>query len=495
VPAQHWRPSFCHLRLARSLLTPPAMRILAAALIGLASCGGDVSGPGGDDGGGPVADADPDAPDAGPPLPACEAPGPATFTVDPDVVLARNFVGYGGQMNNNLYAAITEAKGVTDENVGQVEAKVMALAPDHVRIFWDPDGDADRTQSFERVVELAQRAGATINITWWHGPYPDPDAQMKAFADELGHLIQERQLDAVRAITIQNEVNSTSIPQSLYEDLYRSLDSHLRAAGLRDQIDFVCGDLVRDGQLSWFQYMAANMTDVCDAWSIHIYWDYFDSQKLVDRLTEVRAIVNELPEAAHKPLQVTEFGVRGYRADGEPQPGHDEDGELIGRTNVNGFQHAVFNILSARLGYVATLKWDIYFAMYDDAEQYYNMIGIPPDFVLKPVYHATQAFTRTTAPGWDIVKVSGEQSAALVSALRGPRGDTTVFALNKDYGARRFSVTGLPPGVPFRVVVWHGAEADGGLTSQEIVSSDDCRVEFLVPKQSFAAVTTVDPGL
>src|SRR6185503_6637824 len=153
-------------------------------------------------------------------------------------------------------------------------------------------------------------------------------------------------------------------------------------------------------------------------------------------------------------------------------------------------------ILAARLGYVSVLKWDVYFAMYDDAEQYYGMIGIPPDFFLKPVYFASQAFTKTTEPGWDIVRVAGEQSSGLVSALRGPRGDTSVFALNKDYGARKYAVTGLPPGVPLHVIVWHGEDGgDGGLTASEKVSSDDCRAEITVPKRSFAVITTLDPGL
>jgi hypothetical protein len=46
------------------------------------------------------------------------------------------------------------------------------------------------------------------------------------------------------------------------------------------------------------------------------------------------------------------------------------------------------------------------------------------------------------------------------------------------------------------LVVWHGHDGDGGLTAdKEIVSSDNCRISFIVPKRSFAAVTTLDPGL
>jgi hypothetical protein len=39
------------------------------------------------------------------------------------------------------------------------------------------------------------------------------------------------------------------------------------------------------------------MSDLLDAYSIHVFWDYWDTQKLVDRLTEVRAIVDALPES------------------------------------------------------------------------------------------------------------------------------------------------------------------------------------------------------
>ena len=28
--------------------------------------------------------------------------------------------------------------------------------------------------------------------------------------------------------------------------------------------------------LNWFEYMAENMNDVLDAYSVHIYWNYWD---------------------------------------------------------------------------------------------------------------------------------------------------------------------------------------------------------------------------
>ena len=46
------------------------------------------------------------------------------------------------------------------------------------------------------------------------------------------------------------------------------------------------GDLVRGpdvgapNQDAWFQYLATRMSDILDAYSIHVFWDYWDTQKL-----------------------------------------------------------------------------------------------------------------------------------------------------------------------------------------------------------------------
>jgi hypothetical protein len=429
-----------------------------------------------------------------PDYPSCDAPGPAEITVDVTDVIAPRFVGFGGQFNNNAYAQVSIDAGVTAETVGEMEEKTIALGPDHVRIFWDPDGTPDNTQSFERTVDLAQRAGASINVTWWHGPYPDPAAQMKAFSDELVRLVQDLGYDAVRYITIQNEVNSTKVTMEVYEQLYRLLDEYLTAANLREHFTFVCGDLLRDGQAAWFDYMATNMADVCDGYSVHIYWEYWDTPKLSERLTEVRAIVDGLPPASQRPLYVTEFGVRGYKNVGEPSPGVHADGTLIARTNINAYQHAWFNILAARLGYVSTLKWDVFFAKYDNATHYWSLIGAPPEWFLKPVYHSTRAFTHSVDAEWDIVRAKGGDDGTLAAAFRGPHGEVTTFTLNKTEQAKELTVSGYPPSTPHHVVVWHG-EAEGNLTSEVVTTTEACQTTFTVPRKSFVAVTTRDPKL
>jgi hypothetical protein len=89
------------------------------------------------------------------------------------------------------------------------------------------------------------------------------------------------------------------------------------------------------------------MSDIIDAYSIHVFWDYWDTPKLQQRLTEVRTIVDSLPAAGRKPLYVTEYAVRGIRAYGGatlPEPGVFADGTPMRKANINGFQHLWFDV-------------------------------------------------------------------------------------------------------------------------------------------------------
>ncbi|MDB4955585.1 MAG: hypothetical protein JWO36_3154 [Myxococcales bacterium] len=429
-------------------------------------------------------------------LPACTTPGSATYTMDPGHVIAPDLVGFGAQYNANAYAAISAAAGITPQNVIEMEDKTIAMRPQHVRVFWSSTATPDQVESFERTITLAERSGASVNVTYWHGPYPDPAGQMTAFSNELVRLIHDLGHDAVREITIQNEVSSTLVTQPLYEQLYRNLDQDLRTAGIRDHIKFVCGDLLRTNQASWFDYLATHMTDVCDAYSVHIYWNYFDVPYMVTRVTEVHDIVAAMPASARKPIYVTEFGVRGNSPNGEADPGLYSDGQLLERTNENAFQHAWFNVLATRLGFVSTLKWDAFYAKYDQGSQFYSAIGAPPEWFVKPVYYATQLFTSSVAPGWSSVGVTGGTGAAdtrLLTGFSGPNGAAAVVALNKGRAATTVDVTGLPPGTPVQLLVWHG-EGAGNLTTRTVTTTDQCQITFTVPARSVAAVTTLVPS-
>jgi hypothetical protein len=432
------------------------------------------------------------------------------FALDPTQVLVPSLGGYGAQLNQNVYAAISRQIGVTDENLPDMEAKTIALHPGLVRIFFNGNAynDADLMQSFVRTVQLAQRAGSTINITWAGGGESTPDTTMARFAGVLVDLVKNRGITRLRWVTVENEPNSSRITMQQYDALYRALDRDLAAAGVRKQIRFMGGDLVQaksplgETQAQWFTFLATNMADLLDAWSIHVYWDYWDTEKLVRRLTQVRQIVDALPADQRRPLYVTEFSARGLRAlNGAtfPEPGVYADGTPLPATTINAFQHAWFDVLAARLGYAGTIKWDGYAAKYDRGTQDYSLIGPPTQgWPLRPVYHVTRLFTSTTRPGWKVVGIAGSSGTKLVAAYAAGK-QTTAIGLDTS-GATlatpsttvvSYAIGGLPRGTSFQLYVWN-PDGSGAIAAPTVVQSDAAgMVQVTAPLQSVFAVTTL----
>jgi hypothetical protein len=235
------------------------------------------------------------------------------FTLARDRGLVGNFDGYGGQFNQHVYAKISGPP----PDLPNLETKVLALQPQFVRIFFNTSEwtNADRMESFVRTVELAQRAHAEINITWQGSTFEFAMRNMGRFAAVLEGLLQNRAGESLW-VTLFNEPNTTQRTLAEYEQVYRQLDGRLRDRGVRGRVQFMGGDLVRSeygpSQADWFKYMAGRMGDLLDAWSIHVYWDFWDSDKIDQRLLrEVRTIFSTIPAEQRRPLYVTEFGVRG----------------------------------------------------------------------------------------------------------------------------------------------------------------------------------------
>jgi hypothetical protein len=290
--------------------------------------------------------------------------------------------------------------------------------------------------------------------------------------------------------------------------LFRS-DARLRAAGVREQLRFMGGDLVGtvsplgQTQDQWFAFMASRMADLLDAWSVHIYWDYWDTPKIERRLVEVRQIYDALPAAGRKPLYVTEFSARGIRTLGGvtyPDPGVFADSVPIAQTNINAFQHAWFNVLASKLGYYGTIKWDAYFAKYDRGTQVYYMIGSPQEgWPLRPAYHLTRLLTRAVPAGWKVVGLDGASGTQLLAGYTGPNGGVAIIGLDTA-GAQlnglsptqvAYNVGGVPPNTAFQLLVWN-ADGSGRLAPATTVRSDAAGVLNLsVPLHAVFAVTTV----
>ena len=431
------------------------------------------------------------------------------FRLQESATLVQSFAGYGGQFNHHVYAAISRSVGVTDDNVGDMERKMRALHPEFSRIFFNGTAfnDADRMQSFIRTVQLAQSTGTVINITWQGGVLNVANGTIPKFANVLIDLVRNRGITNLRWLTLQNEPNRTKITKQAYEAQYRALDPYIQS--IRGQVKYMGGDLVRGpdvgapDQDAWFQYMATNMADILDAYSIHVFWDYWDTQKLVDRLTEVRAIVDALPQAGRKPLYVSEYGIRGLRTfNGVPagDPGVWEDGTPMAQTNINAFQHAWFDVLAAELGYLGTSKWDSYFGKYDNGTQAYYMIGSPADgWPLDPIYNSVRLLTSTVTAGSRTVNVASvPNTSRLLAAYVGKGGEHTVVGLDTA-GAQlntvsptvmSYTIGGLPPSRSFQLTIWNAA--GDGLVGQPTPAATDAAgvVTISVPQQAVFALRT-----
>jgi hypothetical protein len=208
-----------------------------------------------------------------------------------------------------------------------LEAKVKALEPQLVRVFFheiQEKQSPDRMASFIETVELAQQAGATINITYHTAANAklQPAAYMAEFAGVLEDLVRTRGYTNVRWVTIQNEPDSTLVTLEQYNALYRALHAELVARGLRGHIGLMGGDLVESSN-------------------------------------------------------VPEFGVRGIlNVSGKPpiQPGYWQDGTPMARTNVAVFQQLWFKLVSAQLGFTGAVKWDANWGKYKPG---YNDAALP----------------------------------------------------------------------------------------------------------------------
>ena len=439
--------------------------------------------------------------------PAARATGGPEYTLDRNRGLVGSFDGFGGQLNQHLYAKISGPP----PRLADVEAKVIALEPQLVRIFFNTSAweNQDRLDSFVRTVRLADRANAEINITWQGSTFAFAMRNMDRFAELLASLLADGSIERLW-VTMFNEPNTTQRTLPEYEQVYRLLQRELRARGTRDHVRFMGGDLIRStvgaSQAEWFRYMAANMGDLLDAWSVHVYWDFWDPDKIDERLLrEVRTIFSAIPAPRRRPLYITEFGVRGMEGfEGERsfEPGFWPDGTPMSATNAAAFQQAWFNLRSAQLGYSGTVKWDVYPAKYDAGTQDHASLGpAAQGWPVRPVYRVLQLLTLTIRPrGGSIVEVvpsSGADRSKLLTAYISPANDVTILGLHADGGAIPttsnalvpYSVGGLPPNTFFRLLLWNG-DGSGTIVDKAFLATDSSgTVEFSAPLDSVFALT------
>jgi len=438
--------------------------------------------------------------------------------------------GYGTQFNHHVFANITPIpQGAADD----LEPKVDALEPQFVRIFFNdehenPTAFPDRWASFVDVVRMAHETGARINITYQTIARArlNPGPKMAEFADVLKYLVVDRGYTNVDWVTIGNEVNSTTLPLDQYENLNRLLHAELVARGIQDDVGIMAGDLVESGgggHRVWMQYIATHMADIVDAYSEHIYWNYWDVPRMEFRLRDVAKLMfEELPAEARRPVYITEFGVRGVQTNFPGKPnlpgGYYADGTPVTRTNIAAFQQLWFHVAAAQLGFDGTSKWDAYWGIYDvnrfgvPNQQAYYLIGPAEEgWPLFPTYHALRLLFQTTAPGWQILGVDpwadddwqtdvADQQEKEIAAYAGPSGELTLIGLDshgRDLNAAApespaaYSVGGLPPNTEFALAVWNAAANGENAIGVTVTTNSAGVARFSVPIHGGFALTTV----
>jgi hypothetical protein len=454
--------------------------------------------------------------------------------------LVANLTGCGVQFNQHTFAAIT---GAPSAGFPDLEEKVLRLSPQFIRLFFNQrQGDSgtgktpENKKSFLRAAKLARKTGATINVTWQSGDLVTEEARKKSmshFANALEQLVTNHQLDKLRWVTIQNEPNTLpkknkqgqippkKVTPERLDDMYRKLDTHLRAKGLRDQIRFMAGDLIRvsdkpqrDNQKLWFEHMDKNLSELLDAYSAHIYWDYFGTRpgtgpdKFEQRLQEVLRFVRGLRNTRDKPIFITEYGVRGHPGPRKlPAPGIFDDGTPEGipmsETRIAAFQQAWFLIRSMQLGYVGTIKWDCFYGMYDSGYRKKHYVIGPPTsegWIAHPTYHLLRLFTLTTDVGWRVLEVARKPAARTkqLVAAKGPGNALTVVGLDSR-GATRNAETQVDvpytidigrPNARLTLVVWNRAGGGRLAADTTVTANAGGVVRMKVPLHAVFALTT-----
>jgi hypothetical protein len=463
----------------------------------------------------------------------------------PRNVLFPSLVGYGAQFGMHLYAPVTPwPAGV---GYGNVEAKVKALEPQLVRIFYNDNWDGNANgrfpdwqtnyASFVKVVQLAQESGATIDISFQNlgNARLAPEPAMAKFADVLEELIRKDGLTNLRWAEVGNEPNDPNGAVTLdqYNTLVRALNAQLVSRGLRDHIHLMGGGLVESvpakNHYIWMKWIAENMNDVLDGYAEHIYWWYDRPGRLEYRLRDVYNLMkNELPQGQQKPQYMMEFGVRGFNTCGtKPAFANlyylDENCTEIWRTNIAAFQQLWFNIDAAQLGVAGTSKWDAFWSRYDNSSatnQLYWMIGPPTEgSPLTPTYYALSLLFHVTAPGWQIIGVepwesndwtvstyggtglitSDDQPEKELVGYAGPNGELTIVGLDTNGRAlnaasadppSQYSIGGLPSNTAFTLAIWNGTGDGTNSIAGRVTTNTAGVARFAVPLQAAFALTT-----
>ena len=335
---------------------------------------------------------------------AAPTTGGPEYTLDRSRGLVGSFGGYGGQLNQHVYAKISgPPPGSRRRGQG------VALEPQLVRIFFNTSAMGERgSHGFVRQngrARAPREGGDQRHVAGQHVRFAMRN--MDRFAD----LLEPRRRRARSSTSGSRCSTNRTQRRERCRSTSRSTDSSngiCGARGMRDRIRFMGGDLIRlDGRR-----VAGGVVPLHGG-------EHGRSPRRVvgarllgllghrqDRRTAPARGANDLQcdpcptEAPPVRHRVRRPGHGGFEGESSFEPGFWPDGTPMSATNAAAFQQAWFNLRSAQLGYSGTVKWDVYPAKYDAGTQDHASLGSAAQgWPVRPVYRVLQLTALTTGRG------------------------------------------------------------------------------------------------
>ncbi len=428
-------------------------------------------------------------------------------------VLCSEFLGFGTEFNPFIHTYTNEAF-VQEADMETLESLVEELRPQLVRIFiylnWWRNGEKDMLSSLERTLQLAKQVGADVHLTvsgGWSAPlYVESSWGTTALetAIALHSLVTEKGFTNIKYINIGNEPNTTQQGPEAHVGLHLALDKALRNFGLREQIKIMAGDITAAGRDAWLPYLGENLGNVLDSYSVHIYWNYWDSTKdYIPKLSGIRDIISP---SARKPVLVMEFGNRGKRGpDSSGDPGIDLEEVHMSDSPIAAFELSMFMLQALKHGMSGMSKWEAWDGYYKDMKRFihHGLVGISDgQWKPKPSYELYMLFTRSTRRGWEVRDVATKNSNITSVAMNGDdectiflrnesgkMGKVTVEGLPENSTMHSYSFTLIPSSAPGIKSTWRG-----GLKEGKEVGATDARgrITIEIPGQTLLVLTTLN---
>ena len=318
--------------------------------------------------------------------------------------------------------------------------------------------DSAEMQDVYLILDTAEELGIEVNVTFWglqndwlRTPYGNdwvriPDETDEAeqgccdlFADAIDHLINKKGYKCIKDVTLFNEPNNlynqaynttnARITFPYYERLVRLLDKTFKEKGLRNKVKFCMSDDAAN--LSWLEYCASELNDVCDVLATHTYnlMDDQSNKSLIEVGAYKYETIKEITDTYDIPVYFNEFGVNN-----DYYMSSDMSSFMSGQ---RGLTIARAMVLSMNYGVLAHSFWTFYSIHGNDP---YVLLTYNYDeneyYKATQIYYAYSLLCGATEIGSTVYYVDTGLPDVCAIALKNKQGVWTYIAVNsgeKDY--------------------------------------------------------------